>query len=131
MQFSNLPSVDSVLSKQEVAAAAKSFDRNWIVDLVRDELALAREYIRKGGVSPNADDVAEQVCNSIQAAIQTEPLRVINATGVVIHTNLGRAPLSRAAVEASNHAAQGYSNLELDLATGRRGSRQALSLIHI
>ena len=63
MQFSNLPSVDSVLSKQEVAAAAKSFDRNWIVDLVRDELALAREYIRKGGVSPNADDVAEQVCN--------------------------------------------------------------------
>ena len=125
MQFSNLPSVDSVLSKQEVAAAAKSFDRNWIVDLVRDELALAREYIRKGGVSPNADDVAEQVCNSIQAAIQTEPRRVINATGVVIHTNLGRAPLSRAAVEASNHAAQGYSNLELDLATGRRGSRQA------
>ena len=51
--------------------------------------------------------------------------RVINASGVVLHTNLGRAPLSDDAIEAMRRTAQGYSDLELDLGTGRRGSRQA------
>ncbi|MBT98569.1 MAG: L-seryl-tRNA(Sec) selenium transferase [Dehalococcoidia bacterium] len=125
MQFRNLPSVDSVLAKQDVAAAAESFDRDWIVDLVREALDSARDHIRQGGDSPNADDVARTVCQSIEDTMRAEPRHVINATGVVIHTNLGRAPLSKAAIEASNQAAQGYSNLKLDLATGRRGSRQA------
>ncbi len=125
MQFRNLPSVDSVLAKPDVAAAAESFDREWIVDLVREALDSARDHIRQGGDSPDADDVARTVCQGIEDTMRAEPRHVINATGVVIHTNLGRAPLSKAAIEASNQAAQGYSNLELDLATGRRGSRQA------
>ena len=125
MQFRNLPSVDSVLAKPDVAAAAESFDREWIVDLVREALDSARVHIRQGGDSPDADDVARTVCQGIEDTMRAEPRHVINATGVVIHTNLGRAPLSKAAIEASNQAAQGYSNLELDLATGRRGSRQA------
>ena len=125
MQFRNLPSVDSVLAKENVATAAQSFDRDWVVDLVRDALDSARDHIRQGGESPNADDVAKSVCQSIEDTMRAEPRHVINATGVVIHTNLGRAPLSKAAIEAASQAAQGYSNLELDLATGRRGSRQA------
>ena len=125
MQFRNLPSVDSVLAHQDVAAAAQSFDREWVVDLVREALDSAREQIRRGGDSPDAGDVAGSVCQMIDDTMRAEPRQVINATGVVIHTNLGRAPLSRAAIEASNQAAQGYSNLELDLTTGRRGSRQA------
>ena len=125
MQFRNLPSVDSVLAKENVATAAQSFDRDWVVDLVREALDSARNHIRQGGESPNADDVAKSVCQSIEDTMRAEPRHVINATGVVIHTNLGRAPLSKAAIEAASQAAQGYSNLELDLATGRRGSRQA------
>ena len=125
MQFRNLPSVDSVLANQDVAAAAQSFDREWVVDLVREALDSAREQIRQGGDSPDAGDLASSVCQMIHDTMRAEPRQVINATGVVIHTNLGRAPLSRAAIEASNQAAQGYSNLEFDLATGRRGSRQA------
>mgnify|MGYP001159576451 FL=1 len=125
MQFRNLPSVDSVLAKQDVALAAESFDRSWVVDLVRDALSSARDHISQGGDSPDADDIARSVCQNIEDTMRAEPRHVINATGVVIHTNLGRSPLSKSAIEASIHAAQGYSNLELDLTTGRRGSRQA------
>ena len=125
MQFRNLPSVDSVLANQDVAAAAQSYDRDWVVDLVREALESAREQIRQGGDPPDVDQVDTTVRRRIDDTMRAEPRQVINATGVVIHTNLGRAPLSRAAIEASNQAAQGYSNLELDLATGRRGSRQA------
>ena len=121
MQFRNLPSVDSVLANQDVAAAAQSFDRDWVVDLVREELEAAREQIRQGGDSPDAGRIAKSVCRRIEDTMRAEPRQVINATGVVIHTNLGRAPLSRAAIEAATQAAQGYSNLELDLSTGRRG----------
>lgn len=125
MQFRNLPSVDTVLADKDMAAAAKSFDRDWVVDLVREELDAAREQIRQGADSPDADNLARSVLQRIEDTMRAEPRQVINATGVVIHTNLGRAPLSRAAIEASNQAAQGYSDLELDLSTGRRGSRQA------
>ena len=125
MQFRNLPSVDSILADNDVAAAAQSFDREWVVDLVRESLDEARNIIRQGGDSPGMEELAKSVCQRIEDTMRAEPRHVINATGVVIHTNLGRAPLSKAAIEASNQAAQGYSNLELDLATGRRGSRQA------
>ena len=64
-------------------------------------------------------------CQRIEDTVRAEPRRVINATGVIIHTNLGRAPLSRAAILAAEEAAQGYSNLEFDLESGTRGSRQA------
>ena len=125
MQFRNLPSVDSVLANHDVAAAAESFDRDWVVDLIRDSLESARGQIRQGGDSPDAEEVARLVCLQIEDAMRAEPRQVINATGVVIHTNLGRAPLSPAAIEAADQVARGYSNLEFDLATGRRGSRQA------
>ena len=125
MQFRNLPSVDSVLATPEVASAAASFSREWVVDLVRRELDLARERIRRGGDAADLEEVAALVCQRAHDAVRAEPRRVINATGVVIHTNLGRAPLSHAALQAAHEASLGYSNLEFDLESGRRGSRQA------
>ena len=125
MQFRNLPSVDIVLATPEVAAVASSFDREWVVELVRRELDLARDRIRKGEGPAGLDEVAALVCRRVDDLVRAEPRRVINATGVVIHTNLGRAPLSRAAMQAVEEAALGYSNLEFDLGSGRRGSRQA------
>ena len=125
MQFRNLPSVDRVLSIPKVAAAAETFGRDWLVELVREELDAARQRIRQGGEADSAEEIAALVCLRMERAGQAEPRRVINATGVVIHTNLGRAPLSRAAMDAAEEAAAGYSNLEFDLDSGRRGSRQA------
>ena len=125
MQFRNLPSVDSVLAVPGVAAAAAAFDREWVVELVRRELEAARRRIRQGEEAAGLDEVARLVCKAVEDVARAEPRRVINATGVVIHTNLGRAPLSRAAMKAAEEAAFGYSNLEISLDTGRRGSRQA------
>ena len=125
MQFRNLPSVDSVLATPEVAEVAASFSRDWVVELVRGELDAARQRIRQGEGAVGLEEVASLVCRRVSDSVRSEPRRVINATGVVIHTNLGRAPLSRAAMRAAEEAAFGYSNLEFDLQSGRRGSRQA------
>lgn len=125
LQFRSLPSVDSVMATEPVAGMASVCRREWVVQLVRQELELARQAVRQSGTAPPAAEVAARVCRRIQAMLQVQPRPVINATGVVIHTNLGRAPLSRAAIEAMAQAAQGYANLELDLESGRRGSRQA------
>ena len=125
MQFRNLPSVDSVLATPEVAEAAASYSREWVVEVVRGELNAARQRIREGEEASGLDEIAALVCRRVEAAGRAEPRRVINATGVVIHTNLGRAPLSRSAMRAAEEAAAGYSNLEFDLESGRRGSRQA------
>ena len=125
MQFRDLPSVDSVLALPNVAAAAADYSREWVVELAREELDAARQRIRQGGEADGAEEIAALVCRRAEEAGRAEPRRVINATGVVIHTNLGRAPLSLAAMQAAEEAAAGYSNLEFDLESGRRGSRQA------
>ena len=125
MQFRHLPSVDKVMGIDTVLAMATAYNREWVVDLVRRQLDEARQRIRQGGEAPTPAELAEAVCHEIESVAQAEPRHVINATGVVIHTNLGRAPLSQAATDAMLRAARGYSNLELDLESGRRGSRQA------
>ena len=124
MQFRELPSVDSVMSTDAVAGVVKKYSREWVLNLVRQELDQARKLVGQGASAPSAPELAETICLQVQSAARVEPRRVINATGVIIHTNLGRAPLSRAANESIVQAALGYTNLELDLDTGRRGSRQ-------
>lgn len=124
-QLRNIPSVERVLSSDTLAWEIKAYSRGWVLSLVRQELDRARSRARQGAPAPTVDEVAEATRKAIEVMCRPAPLPVINATGVVIHTNLGRAPLSRAATEAAIHAAQGYSNLEFDLADGRRGSRQA------
>ncbi|MFQ6031064.1 MAG: L-seryl-tRNA(Sec) selenium transferase, partial [Dehalococcoidia bacterium] len=125
MQFRNLPSVERVMSSEALLEITAAYRRDWVVDLVRQQLDHARQRIRQGGDAPTVEQVADAVCAAIAEITQPVPRPVINATGVIIHTNLGRAPLSRAATEAAVAASQGYSDLELDLETGRRGSRQA------
>ena len=125
VQFRNLPSVDSVMANPAVVAMASSYRHDLLVKLVRQQLDQARNEIRRGGSAPAAANLADAVCSELESMARREPRRVINATGVIIHTNLGRAPLSRAAMEAMLEAAGGYTDLELDLQTGRRGSRQA------
>jgi L-seryl-tRNA(Ser) seleniumtransferase len=125
MQFRNLPSVARVLESEGLAEVAAVYRPDWVADLVRQQLQMARQHVRQGGAAPTVEQISGAVCATIRNITQPVPRPVINATGVIIHTNLGRSPLSRAATEAAVAAAQGYSDLELDLNTGRRGSRQA------
>jgi L-seryl-tRNA(Ser) seleniumtransferase len=91
------------------------------VDAARALLARAREEIR-AGVDPG--DLATRLESALSAARRPALRRVLNATGVIVHTNLGRAPLAQAALERVVEAGRGYSNLEYDLVEGTRGSRQ-------
>lgn len=118
-----LPSVDRVLSRSEIAELKHELPHNLIVAAVRAELEDARTVLRAGASeAPGPGAIARGA--ALRARLMAAPsLRpVVNATGVVIHTNLGRAPLSDAAVKAIA-AVSGYSNLEYDLDEGQRGSR--------
>ncbi len=85
----------------------------------------ARSGIRAGGALPDQPDLLRRVSERLRDWTQTRPRAVINATGVIIHTNLGRAPLSADAIAALTVAAAGYSDLEYDLDRGERGQRMA------
>jgi L-seryl-tRNA(Ser) seleniumtransferase len=117
-----LPSVSSLLDSAGVRALLGTAPRSLVVNAVRDVVARVREL----GAAPE-DDAAWTLAVAERLATARRPsLRpVINATGVVLHTNLGRAPLARAALDAIEAVASGYSNLEYELATGTRGSRYA------
>jgi L-seryl-tRNA(Ser) seleniumtransferase len=117
-----LPSVSSLLDSAGVRALLGTAPRSLVVNAVRDVVARVREL----GAAPADDEAwALAVAERLSAARRPSLRPVINATGVVLHTNLGRAPLARAALDAIDAVASGYSNLEYDLADGTRGSRYA------
>ena len=119
-----LPAVDALL-RHPALAAAEPGERELLLAAARRVLAEARAAIAAGGEPPAAEALAARA--AVMAAAERRPrLRpLINASGVVLQTNLGRAPLSGAALTAVAAVAAGYSNLEFDLEAGRRGSRQA------
>ena len=118
----HLPAVDAVLAEPDVTALLAAHPRSLVVRAVRDTIDHARA---DGGTTP-PQGWGAAVGARVQQLAAPSLLPVINATGVVLHTNLGRAPLARAAREAMTRIAAGYSNLEYDLARGARGSRHAL-----
>lgn len=100
------------------------YPQNALADMAREVLAQWRSAIfEKGEAPPEIAELAEDVRARVREKFLPRLRRVINATGVVLHTNLGRAPLSRTARAALDAVAQSYCNLEIDLNTGRRGSR--------
>ena len=120
-----LPSVQRLLEQQEAATLAARFGRDALTAALRHGLDRVREQIRAGFLAAVPDDAAIVARAGDWLAERRQPglRRVINATGIVLHTNLGRAPLAAEALDAVLSVAGGYSNLELDLETGRRGSR--------
>ena len=112
MRLRDLPSVDEL---------AREADDPLAVDAARAVLARAREEI---GAGADPGDLRVRLSEELAAARRPSLRRVLNATGVIIHTNLGRAPLAEAALDHVRETTRGYSNLELDLTTGSRGSRQ-------
>jgi L-seryl-tRNA(Ser) seleniumtransferase len=112
VRLRDLPSVDEL---------ARGIDDPLVVDVARDVLERAREEIRAGA---DPGDLRARLGDALANARRPSLRRVLNATGVIVHTNLGRAPLADAALDHVRETARGYSNLEYDLSTGSRGSRQ-------
>jgi L-seryl-tRNA(Ser) seleniumtransferase len=113
--------VGRLINQPAYAGLVGDFGRARVVDALREQIAAERDATALSDV-----ERVSHVEARLRTTVATRLRRVINASGVILHTNLGRAPLSRAAVDAVAAAAASYSNLELDVATGRRGERSAL-----
>jgi L-seryl-tRNA(Ser) seleniumtransferase len=121
----SLPSVDAVLGRPDVQALLAVHPRPLVVAAVRGAIEGRRQALARGQEPPGELD-GTSLAALIATRLQPRLRRVLNATGVLLHTNLGRAPLSAEAAARVAEVAAGYSNLELDLETGERGSRQDL-----
>ena len=116
-----LPSVNELLQDPRLVALASEHGHELALWVARDAIAAAREKIAAG---EQATDLVADALERAEGAGAPRLRRVLNATGVVVHTNLGRAPLAASALERIQEVAIGYSNLEYDLEEGVRGSRQ-------
>ncbi|MEE8347171.1 MAG: L-seryl-tRNA(Sec) selenium transferase, partial [Dehalococcoidia bacterium] len=119
-----LPSVDRLLADERLRPLGEG-ERPVVTDLARQALEAARAAVAGGRPAPTEDQLVESVLGLAEVVLRSSLRPVINATGVIIHTNLGRAPLSEEAIAAMAAVSGGYSNLEFDLETGERGSRFA------
>jgi L-seryl-tRNA(Ser) seleniumtransferase len=128
--YRKLPSVDELLRDETVIAIEARVGHAVVVEAARKALETLRSEIAAGTVRDADLDVhianlPEAVGREVRRSLEPSLQPVINATGVILHTNLGRAPLSSAALEGIQKTAGGYSNLEFDLAAGSRGKRDA------
>jgi L-seryl-tRNA(Ser) seleniumtransferase len=126
--YRQLPSVDELLREPAIQALVSQEGHAATTDAARAVLARQRQEIAAGRLDANGvklalSGIAEAVERELRAALGYSLRPVINATGVILHTNLGRAPLAEATFEHMQEAGKGYSNLELDLESGERGKR--------
>ena len=127
-----IPAVDELLASPRIRDLLAAHPRWAVLEAVRDVLTDRRRRVLRGEVSPEAaetllapDAIQAAVARAVPEKAGPSFIPLINATGVVLHTNLGRAPLAADALRAIQGTAAGYANLEFDLRTGARGSRQA------
>ncbi len=126
MTLRDIPAVHELLARPAIAALCAESSAEYVTAHVREVLAEIREELRAGvqaGVESSA--IETRISASVRDSLTPTLRPVINATGVVLHTNLGRAPMSAAAAHAVAEAASSYTNLEYDLGTGTRGKRDA------
>lgn len=121
----NIPAVNELMAVVLRAEWASQFPQNRVLESVRETLEGLRTRIQQeGGEVPSLEALAGSVHERMAGLAAFSLKRVINATGIIVHTNLGRAPLPPEAIENIAAVAGGYSNLEFDLAEGIRGSRE-------
>jgi len=126
-----LPSVDAILANPTVRALREHCSDTVVTACVRQAIGDLREGLRTGALpgaerSALVERVVVDVRSRVHEALAPRFRRVVNATGIVLHTNLGRAPLAKAAVDGVRGLCEGYGNLEVDLVSGRRGHRHTL-----
>ncbi|HEY7825576.1 MAG TPA: L-seryl-tRNA(Sec) selenium transferase [Candidatus Acidoferrales bacterium] len=123
----DIPSVDEMMQRPRLRALAETAGREMVLRATRNALAEMRAQLQDEGAHPEAKfdmaAVEARIARDTEKILAPSLRRVINATGVILHTNLGRAPLSAASVQRIAEAAGHYTNLEYDLAGGRRGRR--------
>ncbi|MFH1653078.1 MAG: L-seryl-tRNA(Sec) selenium transferase [Pseudomonadota bacterium] len=122
-EFRKLPGVDRVLEYPEIKALSEEYGRELVTYAVRSSINVARVEIQSEKQASTDDQLVSKVKELVESIAGKSLKPVINATGVVLHTNLGRAPIGRKAVEDAVEILTGYSNLEFDLENGKRGSR--------
>jgi L-seryl-tRNA(Ser) seleniumtransferase len=126
--FQKLPSTDELLRQPDMQARTEREGHTAVAESVRAVLARLRQEISDGQLDEKSLDLAlgglfEAVERQLRQSLSYSLLPVVNATGVILHTNLGRAPLATAALDHIRETARAYSNLEFNLATGERGKR--------
>ena len=128
--LSAIPKVDQVLASPELVSLSDQVPALLLKDAVREEIAGIRKLVLAGKITDGETIALDHVAktSASRALLKNRPRlrKVINATGVVLHTNLGRSPLPEEAIRQIALAASGYSNLEYDIRSGRRGSRDDL-----
>jgi L-seryl-tRNA(Ser) seleniumtransferase len=122
-----IPSVDELLTQPRLASLAKRVDRTLLLEITRATLADLRAQIAGGQqtvvLSLDSASLEQHITSAVEQILSRSLQPVINATGVILHTNLGRSPLTEAALEEFRRTATQYSNLEYDLEAGARGKR--------
>ena len=124
-QLRLLPSVDELLYSSSGQQLVQRYSRSMALRSVRASIAQARAQIRQGAQCPSSDELLLAAEHMLKESQRPNLQPVINATGVIINTNLGRSPLSQDALQAVQRVAGGYTNLEYELEAGERGSRHS------
>jgi L-seryl-tRNA(Ser) seleniumtransferase len=126
--YRKLPAVGELLDREDVARFSPAFSRSLVAEAARTALSRVREEIRRGAhdddsIQERVADLPHALNRLLQARVRPSLRRVINATGVILQTNMGRAPLSREALDRVLEVAGGYCNLEMQVETGERARR--------
>ena len=123
--FRKLPKVDILLQDEKIQNLCEEFGRGFVVECIREELDHARALIAAESLETESylNDFVKNVKKRVELESEYPLKKVINATGIILHTNLGRAPLGKIHLDAVSQAICSYSNLEYDLETGKRGKR--------
>lgn len=121
--FKDLPSVDKVISDNKFKRLLVNYPRALVTNVIRNNIERERGKIKGGFPISSYDVLIGRIVDEVNSFAKPSLTHVINATGVILHTNLGRAPISREATATMSKISNGYSNLEFDLESGMRGSR--------
>lgn len=124
-ELKKIPGVDTLLHSQEIRELVSETNPDLVKYVIRNVLAEMKEGIRKGKKVNSLQEIIQKIVSETTILKSGHLKKVINATGIVIHTNLGRAPYSNEMLQETFEVLRGYNNLEFDLDTASRGSRNA------
>ena len=122
-ELKNLPGVDKLLLLPEIKALLGKFNEDLVKYSIRKTLSSLREQAIQSESIPEIHEIINRITSTLNKLTRKSLKNVINATGVVVHTNLGRAPYSDEIIDEASEILKGYNNLEFDLEKGERGSR--------